>query len=296
MTKPKDHSGSKLKLVPSEAVPHPRVAVVIPAYNEEKNIENVLREIHSIREIKPHWAIHPIVVNDGSSDCTGLILEQIADRYGAHAIQLPLNLGIGRAVQTGFKYALRLRADVTFQLDGDGQHPAREIPRIAELILSGKTDVVVGSRYVEGAGGNVSSGLRQFGTAFFSALLKALVGLRIKDSTSGFRAFSLEATEFLSRYYPDDYPEVEAYVPLARRGFKIREVGVKMRPRMTGSSSITPLRGAYYMVKVGLATIMDNYRKLPERRPQLTQLSPEQTHEVVIPPRFTEKVGGAGGS
>lgn len=114
----------------------------------------------------------------------------------------------------------------------------------------------------------MSTPLRQVGTFFFSALLRLVVGVKIKDTTSGFRAFGFEATEFLSRYYPDDYPEVEAYVPLARRGFRITERAVQMRPRHQGFSSITPARSLYYMVKVAFATIIDVLRPLPERRPR----------------------------
>lgn len=244
----------------------PRVAVVIPAFNEERNIESVLQEIHQLRSSYPNWEIIPIVVNDGSSDQTEKVLHEVGARYGAKTISLPINLGIGRAVQTGFRYAVQLGADVTLQLDGDGQHPAEQIPSIVLPVLSGKADVVVGSRYVKGAGGNVSSTLRQAGTLFFSKLLQILVGVRILDTTSGFRAFNAEATEFLSRYYPDDYPEVEAYVPLARQKFQISEVPVTMRPRTRGSSSITPIRSVYYMVKVAFATMIDVIRPLPKRR------------------------------
>lgn len=255
-----------LRLVPRpERARLPRVAVVIPAFNEEKNIEHVLQEIEKIRAARPRWEILPIVVNDGSRDRTEQVLERVAPRYGAVAISLPLNLGIGRAVQTGLKYAVRWGADVSLQLDGDGQHPSSEIPNIVCPILARKSDVVVGSRYVAGAGGNVSSSLRQAGTYFFSALLRLLVGARIKDTTSGFRAFSREATEYLSCYYPDDYPEVQAYVPLARKKFRIVEVPVSMRPRARGRSSITPLRSVYYMIKVAFATSMELIRPLPER-------------------------------
>ncbi len=243
----------------------PKVAVIIPAYNEEKNIEAVLKEIQTLRRLRPRWDILPIVVNDGSRDRTEAILDRIGPLYNAHAIHLPLNLGIGRAVQTGFKYAVRWGADVTLQLDGDGQHPADQIPILVGPILARETDVAIGSRYIPGAGGNVSSSLRQAGTLFFSKLLQMLLGIQIKDTTSGFRAFSHEATEFLSRYYPDDYPEVEAYVPLARKNFAIIEVPVTMRPRQGGASSITPLRGVYYMVKVAFATIMNLLRPLPKR-------------------------------
>ncbi len=240
--------------------------MVIPAFNEERNIEHVLAEIDRLRVARPRWTILPIVVNDGSSDRTEAVLNSIAPRYRAAVVSLPLNLGIGRAVQAGFRYAVRWDADVTLQLDGDGQHPAELIPAIAAPVIAGTADVVIGSRYVEGAGGNVSSSLRQAGTWFFSRLLRVLVGAKIQDTTSGFRAFSYEAAEFVSRYYPDDYPEPEAYVPLARRGFSFREVPVTMRPRLRGASSITALRSVYYMVKVAFASIIDVVRALPPRR------------------------------
>lgn len=253
----------------------PRVAVVIPAFNEEKNIENVLGEIQKLRAARPRWQIVPVIVNDGSSDRTEWVLDRIAPEYGAHVVNLPINLGIGRAVQTGFRFAVRLGADVTLQLDGDGQHPTQQIPCIVCPILAGKADVVVGSRYAKGAGGNVSSTLRQAGTWLFGRLLKALVGVDISDATSGFRAFSFEAADFIARYYPDDYPEVEAYVPLARRQFAISEVPVHMRPRAHGRSSITAIRSVYYMVKVAFATLIDVIRPIPERRGPLTEPAPE---------------------
>ncbi|MCM2321948.1 MAG: glycosyltransferase family 2 protein [Oligoflexia bacterium] len=252
-----------LRVVP---VRLPTLAVVIPAYNEEKNIEKVLAELAALRRARPRWKIIPIVVNDGSADRTEEVLQRISPIYEACFVSLPLNLGIGRAVQAGLKMAVRLGADVTLQLDGDGQHPAEQIPLLAGPILAGKVDVAVGSRYLPGAGGNVSTSLRQAGTWFFSRLLRLLVGVDIKDVTSGFRAFSADATEFLSRYYPDDYPEVQAYVPLVRKGFSVGEVAVRMRPRTQGVSSITPLRSAYYMIKVAFATTIDLIRPLPRRR------------------------------
>lgn len=261
-------------VIPAKSVPRsspsfqrkPKVAVVIPAYNEELNIETVLRDLVSVRESWPDGELIPIVVNDGSSDGTQALLEGIGPKYGAKCVHLPLNLGIGKAVQTGFQLAVRFGADVALQLDGDGQHPASEIFKIVAPVLAGQTDVAVGSRYVGGAGGNVSGALRESGTRFFSLLLKALVRIDVLDTTSGFRAFNSEATLFLAQCYPDDYPEVEAYVPLARKGFRIHEVPVAMKPRAHGSSSITPLKSVYFMVKVAFATTMSLVRALPYRR------------------------------
>ena len=261
------HSASQRRLRLVE--PHqrlPRIAIVIPAYNEEKNIEAVLIDIRALQINHTEWEIIPIVVNDGSTDGTEELLKQIAPRYGAYIVNLPLNVGIGCTVQAGFQFAQLWYPDVTLQLDGDGQHPASQIPFVVQPILSGQADVVVGSRYVEGAGGNVSSSLRQLGTRFFSLLLKILVGVKIADVTSGFRAFNAEAAQFISKVYPDDYPEVETFVPLARRSFRISEVAVTMRHRSGGASSITPIRSIYYMIKVMFATTLDVIRPLPQRR------------------------------
>jgi len=260
---------ANLRLVETAAeapAQRPRVVLVIPAYNEEKNIENVLIEIQKLSQSKPEWEIIPIIVNDGSTDQTELTLNRLSDKYSFRAINLPVNLGIGGAVQAGFRYAVSLNPDVVLQLDGDGQHPPHEIPKIVTPILDDNADVVVGSRYVAGAGGVVSSHLRHFGTSCFSMLLKLLVRVKITDATSGFRAFSIDASDFIARCYPDDYPEVQAYVPLARSGFSIQEVAVNMRPRVGGTSSITALRSFYYMIKVAFATMVDVVRTLPLRR------------------------------
>jgi glycosyltransferase involved in cell wall biosynthesis len=244
----------------------PRVAVVIPAFNEEHSILRVLKEVRNLAERWPCWEFRAFIVNDGSTDRTEMLLNETMDEHSAQVIHLPLNLGIGRAVQAGFRMALRWGSDVTLQLDGVGQHPTDRIPDLVRPILEGQAEVVVGSRYVKGAGGNVSTRLRQLGTWFFSRLLRMLVGTRVEDVTSGFRAFSYEATDFLARHYSDDYPEVQAYVPLAKKRFLIREVGVKMSPRQSGRSSITMIWSAYYVLKVVFATLIDTMRPLPPIR------------------------------
>lgn len=242
-----------------------KIAVLIPAYNEARNIESVLQEIFKLRENQPDWQILPIVINDGSSDQTEKVLERATHQYRAYAIHFPLNLGIGCAVRAGLKHAASWGAEIALQLDGDGQHPADQIPVLVNPILDHHYDVTVGSRYIRGAGGNVSTTARQLGTLFFSKLLKILVGFEIKDTTSGFRAFNRQAIEYLAQCYPDDYPEVEAYVLLARKQFKILEIPVRMRPRIRGKSSITPIRCAYYMIKVAFAALISRVRELPLR-------------------------------
>jgi hypothetical protein len=241
-----------------------RVAVVIPAFNECLSLGPLLERLRAQASSWSAFEVYPVVVNDGSTDGTRELLDQRSAQWGAYALHLPVNLGIGKAVQTGFRFAVeRLDPDVVLQLDGDGQHPAGAIPSLVGPVAEGGADVVVGSRYLPGAGGNVSSRWREWGTSFFSVLLRLLVGVRIRDTTSGFRAFSRRAAEFLARSYPDDYPEVQAYVPLARKGFRIREIAVTMAPRRRGRSSITPWGALYYMVKVAFATLMDRFRRLP---------------------------------
>jgi glycosyltransferase involved in cell wall biosynthesis len=238
----------------------PRLAIVIPAFNEERNLERVLLEVQALATAQPAWEMIPVVVNDGSTDATPSLLANLAPRFGVHYVTLPVNLGIGRAVQTGFRHALALGADAVVQLDGDGQHPAPEIPRLLAPIAAGEAEVSIGSRYVPDAGGNVSSRMRELGTAFFSALIRVLVGLRVRDTTSGFRAYARRSAEFIADHYPDDYPEVEVLVPLARRGFRVREVPVTMRARAGGRSSLTPGRSLYYMLKVAFAAVIDSLR------------------------------------
>jgi glycosyltransferase involved in cell wall biosynthesis len=252
--------------LPQTRISLPLIAVVIPVFNEETNIETVIDEIQTLKSAIPQWRIVPIVVDDASTDQTGGILERLAHFHDVRIVSLPIHLGIGGAVQAGFRYAVALGADVTLQLDGDGQHPSSEIPGLVAPILAGDADVVVGSRYLPRAGGIVSGRWRRLGTRLFSLLLKLLVDVRVADATSGFRAFGRDAGNFVARCYSDDYPEVQAYVPLARRGFKIHEIPVRMRPRHGGASSITPARSAYYMVKVAFATMIDVVRPLPPRQ------------------------------
>lgn len=239
---------------------------MIPAFNEAGNILGVLGDIERFRKTYPKWVILPIVINDGSTDHTEeVLLENHSKNKITRIISLPIRLGIGGAVKSGFRFALSQGADVVIQLDGDGQHPPTEIPKLVEPILSQKTDVSVGSRYVRGAGGIVSSVYRRLGTWFFSKLLRVLVGVKIEDCTSGFRAFSRVSAEFLYQNYGDDYPEVAAYVPLAKSGFRILEVPVKMKVRKRGISSITPIRTFYYVFYVSLETLLDRVRPVFDR-------------------------------
>jgi glycosyltransferase involved in cell wall biosynthesis len=227
------------------------VLVIVPAYNEEAALGEVLDSIPAQLGDVP---VDVLVINDGSTDDTA----RVARARGARVIDLPFNLGIGAAVQAGFKFARDRGYGIAVQLDGDGQHRADQIPLLLEA-LSGGLDMVIGSRFLSPAE-FVCPPLRRLGIAVFAWLDSRMAGQRITDSTSGFRAYGRRAIELLARVYPHDYPEPEAIVLLTHQGFRIGEVGVAMRPRRGGRSSITIARAAYYMVKVVLAIVVEAFR------------------------------------
>jgi glycosyltransferase involved in cell wall biosynthesis len=227
-----------------------RIAIV-PAYNEEHTVGRVIDEI---RTFDPGFAI--VVVDDGSTDRTRVV----AERVGVQVLRLPFNLGIGGAVQTGYQYALDNGFDLAVQVDGDGQHNPQEIARLVGPILAGKADMVVGTRFAEG-GGYRGTRLRRVGIRLFAGLVSLMVGQRVTDTTSGFRAVNRKAIRLFAADYPHDYPEVEATVLLARHRLRMVEVPVVMRIRVTGNSSITALRSVYYMVKVLLALFIGLFRR-----------------------------------
>lgn len=188
-----------------------------------------------------------LVVDDGSTDHT----RETAQQLGLPVISHPFNLGIGGAMQTGFQFALAQGYEVAVQFDGDHQHRADQIPTLIEPVLSGKADLVIGSRIR--AGGYAFPLLRRLGGQWFSFLLGLLGGLNITDPTSGFRCYGLPAIRFFADRYPDDFPEVESTLLATRHGLRVTEVPALMRPRLGGTSSITGLRTAYYMIKVTLS-------------------------------------------
>lgn len=230
----------------------PRILVIVPAYNEEKSIISVINDLRSI-EVD----LDICIINDGSTDRTS----EVANQQGeVIVIDLPQNLGIGGAVQTGFMYAFRKHYDIAIQFDGDGQHIASELPKLIEPITEQKADVVIGSRFIVKSDSYKSSKLRIVGIKTFYFVNSLLIGQRITDNTSGFRAYNKEAIKFLANNYPTDYPEPEAVILLGKNGFKIKEVFTKMRERLTGNSSISLKNGVFYMIKVLLAIIMTAMR------------------------------------
>jgi len=229
-----------------------KTLAIVPAYNEEKAVGAVVRSLKD-----RHPSLDVLVVNDGSTDETSAK----ARASGASAvIDLPCNLGIGGAVQTGFLYAVREGYEAAFQFDGDGQHLAGEVDRIIGPIRAGEADVVIGSRFLAPTGGFRSTAGRRAGIKIFEWVNSILIGRRITDNTSGFRAYNRTALDFLSKHYPSDYPEPEAVILLGRNGFRLKEVPVEMAERTAGTSSITAFRSVYYMIKVLLAVFMTALR------------------------------------
>jgi glycosyltransferase involved in cell wall biosynthesis len=224
---------------------------VVPAFNEEASVGHVIDEI---RAFDPDFEI--VVVDDGSTDRTAGLA---ADR-GVHVIRLPFNLGIGGAVQTGYRYAFEHGYDIAVQVDGDGQHDPSQLARILKPVLDGEADLVVGSRFV-GEGAYRSSATRRIGIRIFAGVVSAVVRQRVTDTTSGFRAVNRKGIALFAADYPHDYPEVEATVMCVKHKLRLTEVPVEMRERSGGRSSITALRSIYYMTKVLLAIFVGLFRR-----------------------------------
>ena len=221
-----------------------RIVAVVPAFEEEAAIGPVVAEITAFDP-----SIDVVVVDDGSSDGTGVA----AAAAGATVVRLPFNLGIGAAVQTGFRWALERDYDLAVRLDGDGQHDPAELPKLLAPIERGEADVVTGSRFREEEDGYRPPLGRRVGITWFARLVSLLSGQRVTDTTSGFQALNRPGIELFARDYPSDYPEVEATVLLLKHRLRLAEVQVRMREREHGSSSITFVRSVYYAVKVTLA-------------------------------------------
>jgi hypothetical protein len=224
---------------------------VVPAHNEEASIERVIRELHEFDD-----GLDIVVVDDGSTDGTA----QLAARAGAHVVRLPFNLGIGGAVQTGFRYALEHRFDLAVRLDGDGQHDPQELSALITPLLAGEADIVVGSRFA-GESGYRAPLARRLGIVLFARIVSLLVRQRVTDTTSGFQALNRKAIALFAADYPHDYPEVEATVMVYKHRLRLMEVPVRMREREAGRSSITALRSVYYMAKVLLALFIGLFRR-----------------------------------
>ena len=225
-----------------------KVLAIVPAFNEAQNIRGVIESIN-----RADRNIDILVVNDGSTDGTG----EVALSSGlSQVVNLPCNLGIGGAVQTGFRFAQRGDYDIVFQFDGDGQHLATEIGKILAPVKDGHADVVIGSRFCVRGHGYRSTRSRRVGIKVFEMVNSFLIGQKITDNTSGFRAYNRQVVAFLARHYPMDYPEPEAILILGKNGFRLKEVPVHMQERGNGRSSISGIVSFYYMIKVLLALVV----------------------------------------
>ncbi len=227
-----------------------RVAIV-PAYNEEGSIARVVDELLAFDP-----GLEVVVIDDGSTDRTA----EVAGARGAHVVRLPFNLGIGGAVQTGFRYAWEHDFDVAVRVDGDGQHDPAELGVVLEPVLADEADIAVGSRFI-GAEGYRSSRSRRLGIRLLAWIVSTLTRQRITDPTSGFQAVNRLGIRLFAADYPHDYPEAEATVMVFKHRLRLREVPVAMRARESGRSSITAFQSVYYMVKVELAIVVALFRR-----------------------------------
>ncbi|MDQ7095563.1 glycosyltransferase family 2 protein [Desulfosporosinus sp. PR] len=225
-----------------------RILAIVPALNEAENIGAVVENLKQVS-----LRLDVLVIDDGSTDQTS----EVARAYGAKVISLPVNLGIGGAVQTGFLYAVKNHYDVALQVDGDGQHRAEEIRKLIEPILLEKADVTIGSRFLEKTSYK-SARSRRLGIYLLSKTIQSVVRKKYTDPTSGFRAYNQKALRVVSAHYSTDYPEPDSIVTLVKNRMRVIEVSVEMDARLSGSSSITPFKSGYYMFKVSLAIILNS--------------------------------------
>lgn len=225
-----------------------KALIIIPCFNEEQNIVPLLHDLKQV-EIE-NTDLFFLPVNDGSSDNT---LSNIKANSSTH-LHLVNNLGIGGAVQSGIKYAYRNNFDFAIQMDGDGQHPPSELNKIIQHTQHANLDLCIGSRYLSSEGFQ-STYLRKFGIHFLNKLIFVTTGKKIYDCTSGYRLYNQKALTLFSKYYPDKYPEPESLVYALLHKLTVGEVGVEMKERKDGVSSISGFSTLYYMTKVSLAIL-----------------------------------------
>lgn len=225
--------------------------IIIPAFNEEESIKKTVDEIQEKASDFDY-----IIINDCSTDKTG----EICQRNGYNVINLPINLGIGGAVQTGYMYGYRNGYDIAVQIDGDGQHDPLFLKKMVECMNVNRADMVIGSRFIDKKGFQ-SSGARRAGIKYFMALIKLLTGKTITDPTSGLRMVNRIVMGMFAEDYPKDYPEPESVVSVLRNGKCVIEIPVVMRARDGGVSSISMKKSVYYMIKVSLAILIERIRK-----------------------------------
>lgn len=232
-----------------------KVFIIIPCYNEAECIISVVKELRA-----NVGDAHIVLVDDASSDSTNEIIQSILDEKMT-LLSLATNLGIGGAVQAGFIYAVQNDAEYAVKFDGDGQHPADKVYELLIPLITKEADFVIGSRFINGNNGFKSTFIRRIGIRFFSIINSLLLKQVVVDNTSGFRAYSKLALAFVAKYYPSfDYPEPEEVVLLVKNGFRLKEIAVPMRNRLSGCSSIRLNHSVYFMIKVTFAILMTAMR------------------------------------
>ena len=236
-----------------------KALAIVPAYNEERLVASV---VEAIRSEAPGFDV--VVIDDGSTDATAAS----ARGAGAHVLVHPFNLGIGGAMQSGYRYAFDHGYDLAVQVDGDGQHDPAEIDSLLEAMRADGVDMAWGSRFLARTGFRTSFP-RRVGIRLFSIVLSAICRQRITDPTSGFRLCNRRAIELFARDYPHDYPEVEGILMMHAHRLRAGEVPVRMHERRDGRSSITSGESVYYMVKVLLAIFVGLFRRRPVVEPGL---------------------------
>jgi len=235
-------------------MPRDSLLIIVPAYNEEAAVGGVVRAIHAAMP-----GIPVLVIDDSSADAT----QAVAREAGAMVLPLPHHLGLGGCVQAGYKLAFELGYEYVIRVDGDGQHDARDIPRLFETLRQSGCEMVIGSRFMNGNGKN-SGAIRALGIRFFRLVLRPILGKPVHDPTSGFVGVNRGALQVFSKSFPLEYPEIEALVVLQRRRFRFLEIPCQMHPRTTGRSSITASRSVYYIVHVLLGVFV-NVLKFDQR-------------------------------
>lgn len=227
--------------------------ILIPCFNEEENIKALLQEIKTISQ---DYRI--VVINDCSQDNT---IQKASEVENITILNLPINLGVGGAVQAGLRFALEKHADFAVKIDGDGQHDPNYIQEVLEPLLNNEADIIIGSRFLATNDGYKSTFSRRLGIKILQKLYSALTGERITDPTSGLRAYNKKALEFMAENYPSfDYPEPEEAILAVKNGLRLKEIPVTMRERKNGRSSISPLGSIYYMIKVIISMIFIRLR------------------------------------
>ena len=231
---------------------NPKILLIIPAYNEEANILRVYNNIVSYNK-KANNKLDVVFINDGSKDNT----ENILLENNINHVKLIQNLGIGGAVQTGYKYAIENNYDIAIQFDGDGQHDINYVEDLKKPILEEDVDMTIGSRFIDSSSSDFkSSGMRRLGIKVISFCIRIRTGKKIYDTTSGFRAVNKKVLDSFAVHYPLEYPEPISSVDILLKDMKIKEVPVSMNERIAGKSSIGSWKNVYYMINVTLSILL----------------------------------------